>query len=62
MTFKTLDSRVVTLPLEPKAIQDETSEVWDYEYGRMSGKLGLSMPFVQRHATPTSSSTATSIR
>ena len=44
MTFKTLDSRTVTIPLEPKAIQDETSEVWDYEYGRMSGKLGLEMP------------------
>ncbi len=44
MAFKTLDSRNVTIPLEPKAIQDETSEVWDYEYGRMSGKLGLEMP------------------
>jgi hypothetical protein len=32
------------MPLGPKAIQDETSEVWDYEYGRMSGKLGVEMP------------------
>ena len=44
MTFQTLDSRTVTMPLEPKAIQDETSEVWDLEYGRMSGKIGVEMP------------------
>ncbi len=33
----------VTLPLEPKALQDEMGEVYD-EYGRMSGSLGLSAP------------------
>jgi FtsP/CotA-like multicopper oxidase with cupredoxin domain len=44
LTFKALDGRVVTIPLAPKAIQDETSEVWDPMYGRMSGKLGLEMP------------------
>jgi len=43
-TFRALDGRTVTIPLQPKAIQDETSEVWDYVYGRMSGKLGLEMP------------------
>jgi len=53
--FKTLDatitpgapygSRDVTMSLEPKAIQDEQSEVFDLDYGRMSGKLGLEMPF-----------------
>jgi len=53
-TFTTLDatitpdapygSRTVTMPLEPKAIQDEQSEVFDADYGRMSGKLGLEMP------------------
>jgi len=43
-TFTALDGSSVTIPLEPKAIQDETSEVWDPVYGRMSGKLGLEMP------------------
>ena len=33
----------ITLPLEPKAIQDEMGEAFDPEYGRMSGKLGLEM-------------------
>jgi len=53
-TFKTLDatitpgapytSRTVTMAMEPKAIQDEQGEVFDTDYGRMSGKLGLEMP------------------
>ena len=34
----------VTLPLEPKAIQDEMGEAYDTEYGRMSGMLGLELP------------------
>jgi FtsP/CotA-like multicopper oxidase with cupredoxin domain len=34
----------VTLPLEPKAIQDEMGEAFDTEYGRMSGMLGLELP------------------
>lgn len=42
--FHTLDSTVVTLPLEPKAIQDEMGEAFDKEYGRMSGMLGLEVP------------------
>jgi FtsP/CotA-like multicopper oxidase with cupredoxin domain len=31
----------LTLPLQPKAIQDEMGEAFDKEYGRMSGNLGL---------------------
>ncbi|MBC2578783.1 hypothetical protein [Clostridium sp. DJ247] len=34
----------VTLPIEPKALQDEMGEVYDTEYGRMSGMLGLEFP------------------
>lgn len=34
----------VTLPLEPKAIHDEMGGVFDPKYGRMSAKLGLSLP------------------
>ncbi|GAA0719737.1 choice-of-anchor D domain-containing protein [Clostridium malenominatum] len=34
----------VTLPLEPKALQDEMGEVYDTMYGRMSGMLGLEFP------------------
>ena len=35
----------VTLPIEPKALQDEMGEVYDTGYGRMSGMLGLEFPF-----------------
>lgn len=45
MTFKTIADTTVTVPLEPKAIQDEMGEAFDTQYGRMSGKLGLEMPF-----------------
>jgi len=34
----------VTLPIEPKALQDEMGEVYDTDYGRMSGMLGLEFP------------------
>lgn len=34
----------VTLPLEPKAAHDEMGGVYDTQYGRMSGMLGLEMP------------------
>ena len=34
----------VTLPFEPKAIQDEMGEAFDTEYGRMSAMLGLERP------------------
>jgi len=48
-TFRPIDSTgallpAVTLPLEPKAIQDEMGEAYDTEYGRMSGMLGLELP------------------
>ena len=34
----------VTLPIEPKSLQDEMGEVYDTQYGRMSGMLGLEFP------------------
>ena len=48
-TFQPIDSTgallpAVTLPLEPKSIQDEMGEAYDTEYGRMSGMLGLELP------------------
>jgi len=48
-TFRPIDASgilqvPVTLPIEPKAIQDEMGEVYDMEYGRMSGMLGLEFP------------------
>jgi hypothetical protein len=44
LTFETLDSTIATIPLEPKAIQDEMGEAFDKIYGRMSGFLGLEVP------------------
>ena len=44
MSFKTVDSVAVTMPLGAKAIQDEQGETFDLLYGRMSAKLGLEMP------------------
>lgn len=47
-TFTPLNaSAPVTLPLQPKAIQDEMGEAYDIEYGRMSGMLGLELPASQ---------------
>ncbi len=48
-TFRPIDSNgnllaPVTLPIEPKALQDEMGEVYDTGYGRMSGMLGLEFP------------------
>ncbi|RPJ79412.1 MAG: hypothetical protein EHM13_13440, partial [Acidobacteria bacterium] len=43
-TFQTLDGVTVTIPFEPKAIQDEMGEAFDLEYGRMSGFLGVELP------------------
>jgi len=42
-TFDNLDGNSQTVPLQPKAIQDEQGETFD-PYGRMSGKLGLERP------------------
>jgi cytochrome c peroxidase len=44
LRFKTIEDEVATLPLEPKAIQDEMGETFDKVYGRMAGKLGLEVP------------------
>jgi len=43
-TFQTLAGDTVTIPFEPKAIQDEMGEAFDVEYGRMSGFLGVQLP------------------
>ncbi|TEB06985.1 Spore coat protein A [Pelotomaculum schinkii] len=48
-TFRPIDASgallpPVTLPIEPKALQDEMGEVYDTGYGRMSGMLGLEFP------------------
>ena len=39
-----LQSAAVTLPLEMKAMHDEMGGVYDTQFGRMSGMLGLSNP------------------
>ena len=44
-TFETLANSNVTLPFESKAIQDEMGEAFETDYGRMSGFLGLEVPF-----------------
>ena len=44
MTFTTLDGDTVTMPFEPKAIQDEHGRGLRPDYGRMSGFLGSSCP------------------
>lgn len=50
-TFNTLlgqdATQTMTMPLQPKAIQDEMGESFDREYGRMSGNLGLETPGAQ---------------
>ena len=43
-TFQTVAGGNVTLPLQPKALQDEMGEVFD-EYGRMMVMQGLELPF-----------------
>jgi FtsP/CotA-like multicopper oxidase with cupredoxin domain len=44
-TFNTLANSTVTIPFESKAIQDEMGEAFETDYGRMSGFLGLEVPF-----------------
>jgi len=44
-TFQTLSGSTVTIPFEAKAIQDEMGEAFETDYGRMSGFLGLEVPF-----------------
>jgi FtsP/CotA-like multicopper oxidase with cupredoxin domain len=43
-TFTTVSGTPLSLPLEPKALQDEMGEAYDPDYGRMSGMLGLEIP------------------
>jgi FtsP/CotA-like multicopper oxidase with cupredoxin domain len=43
-TFQTVPGDNVTIPIEPKALQDEMGEVFD-EYGRMMVMQGLELPF-----------------
>ncbi len=51
LSFKTLSGGAtgtsLTLPLQPKMIQDEMGESFDLVYGRMSGFLGLEAPNAQ---------------
>lgn len=47
LTFNTLSGNQLTLPLQPKMIQDEMGEAFEHEYGRMSGFLGLETPNAQ---------------
>ncbi|MDO9041560.1 MAG: FG-GAP-like repeat-containing protein [Desulfocapsaceae bacterium] len=45
LSFMKVDGSIVSkYPIKPKAIQDEMGEVFD-DYGRMSAKLGLELPF-----------------
>ena len=45
MTIRTVAGTTLTIPLQPKAMHDEMGAAFD-DYGRMSGKLGLEIPFV----------------
>ncbi|BCJ50562.1 hypothetical protein Asp14428_20370 [Actinoplanes sp. NBRC 14428] len=51
LAFNTLQgqgaTQTMTMPLQPKAIQDEQGEAFDKDYGRMSGNLGLETPNAQ---------------
>lgn len=44
LSFMTTLGDTITVPMEPKAIQDEMGEAFDKDYGRMSGFLGLELP------------------
>ena len=43
-SFDTLSSVPLTMPLQPKMIQDEMGEAFEKEYGLISGFLGLEAP------------------
>jgi len=45
LTVQTVSGTTLTIPFEPKAIQDEQGEAFDTAYGRQSGFLGLELPF-----------------
>ena len=42
--FLTLNGAQLTMPMQPKTIQDEMGEAYEKEYGRMSGNLGVEAP------------------
>jgi FtsP/CotA-like multicopper oxidase with cupredoxin domain len=47
LSFNTLlkqGTETVTMPMRPKAIQDEMGEAYERDYGRMSGNLGVERP------------------
>jgi FtsP/CotA-like multicopper oxidase with cupredoxin domain len=44
LKFQNLSGQIKTVKMKAKAIQDEMGEVFD-DYGRMSAKLGLEVPF-----------------
>lgn len=44
LTFKTLAGSTLTMPMQPKMIQDEMGEAFEHDYGRMSGNLGVEAP------------------
>jgi FtsP/CotA-like multicopper oxidase with cupredoxin domain len=44
LTFNTLSGNILTMPFQPKMIQDEMGEAFEQEYGRMSGNLGVESP------------------
>jgi len=44
LNFKTVAGDSITIPMQPKAIQDEMGEVFDPEYGRMMGAMGVELP------------------
>ncbi|MBE0598144.1 MAG: multicopper oxidase domain-containing protein [Desulfuromonadales bacterium] len=47
LTFNTLLGNILTMPLQPKMIQDEMGEAFEHAYGRMSGFLGVETPNAQ---------------
>ncbi len=44
LTFATLSGNILSMPFQPKMIQDEMGEAFEQEYGRMSGNLGVESP------------------
>ncbi len=44
LTFNTLSGNTLTMPFQPKMIQDEMGEAFEHEFGRMSGNLGVESP------------------
>jgi FtsP/CotA-like multicopper oxidase with cupredoxin domain len=47
LRFKNVLGNTITIPLQPKMIQDEMGEAFEHAYGRMSGNLGVEAPNAQ---------------